>query len=452
MSESVIDLGDLTHERARVEAPTSMPRTSRPYRSVLAAIAILLLASLAGAERVTPPAPPKIIPARLGDTTFVSGNRLFVVTGPGLPTGQAQPSTITMYALPSGARLGRTTVSVSGAIFDVTAVGSTLLVSYQLNGIGAETTVALEAGTDRTIWQRPARLLGLSRTRGLALLRDSSPEYGPVVRWSAVDLATGAERWSLDQPTPGDMTPADLGDPAPGEAVDLYPRKLVSVDLAGRLVVRDGYTGAITATRTIPVPADWRHQGTGIWPTGDLVLLGDHHTAIAYSVTDLAERWRAPADLYSSFVGGDCLKVVCLFNPRGFGARILDRDTGRLLWASDKLSYAAEVGRYLLASNGDGTAESQSLDVIDVATGKPRGTFGPWQLIGPMLPGAHVVGMRQQRGGDTVWYASLDPATLGARILGRAREVSGDCQTTSQVLICRRLDASVGIWRLNDAG
>jgi hypothetical protein len=59
-----------------------------------------------------------------------------------------------------------------------------------------------------------------------------------------------------------------------------------------------------------------------------------------------------------------------------------------------------------------------------------------------------VIGVRQRPGEDVVWFASLDPATLAVRVLGAAERVSGDCQTTAEVLVCRRLDASVGIWQL----
>lgn len=448
----IIDLGEVTHGRPHAGAAVPSARPPHAYRGILAVVAIAMLASLAGAAHVEPPAPPKIIPARLGDTTFVTDDRLFVVSDPVLPQGRVQHATIAMYALPSGSPLGRTTVAVTGAIFDVTAIGNIVLVSSALDENGAETTVAMAAGTDQAIWRRPARLLGVSGTRGLALLRDSSPEYGPI-HWYGVDLATGEERWSLDQPAGGDMTPADFSDPVPGTVTDGYPRLLVSVDLAGRLIVRDAYTGAILAARTIPVPADWSRRGVVFWPDGDLVLIGDHLNATAYALSDLSERWRAKVDLYSSYVGGDCARVVCLFNPRdGGGARILDRVTGRQLWSSERLSYAAEVGTYLVASTGTGAPPDETLDVIDTATGRLRGTFGPWQALGAALPSGKLIGMRSEAGKDIVWYARLNPTSLAAYILGKAEQVSGDCQVTSQVLICRRLDASVGVWRFTRSG
>ena len=45
-------------------------------------------------------------------------------------------------------------------------------------------------------------------------------------------------------------------------------------------------------------------------------------------------------------------------------------------------------------------------------------------------------------------YGGSSPVVRRILLLGVADHVSGDCQTTGRVLICRRLDASVGIWPL----
>jgi hypothetical protein len=185
----VIDLGELASAgRPQVRAAAAA-RPPDLYRRVLFAITIVLAALLSGAAHIGPPAPPLIIPARLGDTTFVVGDRLFVVTGgPESPGGSMQKKIISTYALPAGALLSQTTVAVTGAIYDVAAAADTVLVSYQVSSFGAETTVAVAAGTDRAIWRRPARLLGVSPPDGLVVLRENSPGFGPL-HWYGVDLA-----------------------------------------------------------------------------------------------------------------------------------------------------------------------------------------------------------------------------------------------------------------------
>jgi hypothetical protein len=204
----------------------------------------------------------------------------------------------------------------------------------------------------------------------------------------------------------------------------------------------------VTARTTIPVPADWARRGIALWPDGDLVLVGDHTGATAYALPGLTPRWRAPVDLYSSFVGSGCGTAVCLFSPRGRQIVVLDRATGRRLWSADRWAYGERIGPYLLAFGGEGSAQEQRLDVVDLATGRVLGGFGPWQIAGEPLPDGTVLGMREEPAADTYWIARLDPRTRATLIIGTARQVSGDCGTTAGVLVCRRLDASVGIWRL----
>jgi hypothetical protein len=90
-------------------------------------------------------------------------------------------------------------------------VGRIVLVSYQVDTVGAEATVALTEGTDRALWRQPSRMLSASAPDGLVLLRENSPEAGDVT-WAGVDLASGAVRWSLRQPVRGFTTAAVFTD------------------------------------------------------------------------------------------------------------------------------------------------------------------------------------------------------------------------------------------------
>jgi len=436
----MIDLGELPHAQGRLVRPVGGVRPPRAYRTGLALLAVVLAGMLAGAAHQGPPMPPTIVAARLGDALFVGADRFFVVSaGPPLAGAVVQNKIISTYGLPAGNLLSLTMVAVSGAIFDVTSAGDTILVSYQVDTVGTEATVALTAGTDTALWRHPARLLSVSEPDGLVLLRENSPEFGPL-RWYGIDLATGAVRWQLEQPARGYIVETDR--------VAGRPRRLVVVDVTGRLEIRDAATAAITAAITIPVPSDWAKRGIALWPDGDLVLVGDHAVVTAYALPDLTERWRSRVDLYSSYVGPDCGDAVCLFSPRSAGLRVLDRATGRDRWATDRWTYGERVGPYLLVAADGPTEASRTLAVLDIRTGRVRGDFQPWQGIGPPQADGTVVALRERRADDVVWYARLDPAKLTARLLGVADHVSGDCQTTPDVLICRRTDASVGIWRL----
>jgi hypothetical protein len=439
VSDVLIDLGELPQEGARVPAPVAARRPPRPYRSVLAALAVLLVAVLTGSVQINPPEPPKIVAARAGDTMFVGPDRFYLVSaGPEVPGAVVQNKIVSAYGLPAGNLLSLTTVAVSGAIFDVTSVGHTILVSYQVDTVGAEATVALAAGTQTALWRRPARLLGVSASDGLVLLRENSPQFGSL-HWYGIDLASGAVRWQLEQPVRGYITETGY--------VAGFPRSLITVDVGGHLDLRDTATGTITASTTVPAPSDWSKDGIALWPNGDLVLLGDHRSTTAYTLPGLVERWRSPVDLYSFYVGPSCGDAVCFFSPRDNDMRVLDRATGRDRWVSNRWSYAEQVGLYLLAGANATTGTNQLLDVVDTRTGRVRGDFGAWQSLGEPQADGTVVGLRTDPD-DVVSYARLDPARLSTHVLGVADHVSGDCQTTREVLICRRTDASVGIWHL----
>jgi hypothetical protein len=400
---------------------------------VPAVLAAVLLAMLTGATRVGAWTQPHLLPSRLGDLTFVSGDRLFLVgSGP-----ESSGTKIVMtYALPAGTLLSRTTVTVPAAVYDVTAVAGIVFVSYQTDAFGAVATVAVAAGTDRELWRRPAQVVAVSRPAGLALLRENHFAVG-ALHWYAVDLASGVARWTLTQPIDGYI--AETG------YADGFPRRLVSLEVTGRLAVRDTLTGAVVAAITIPAPADWARSGVALWPDDDLILVGDHTTATAYTLSGLTERWRAPVDLYTTYVGSGCVDVVCLFSPGGTGIQILDRATGRVRWSSDRWAYGEQLGRYLLVSRGE-PGPDQPPDVVDSRTGRLLGSLRPWQSVGAARHGG-VIALRPERVESRVWYGLLDPVRLSTRLLGVAERVYGDCQTTPDVLICRRIDGPVGIWR-----
>ena len=438
VSNVLIDLGELPPQGQRRSLPFGAGRPI-PYRAVLGALAVVLLGLLGGATYLPPPPGPTIIAAMLADTTFLSGNRLFVVSTADDPFGSVVHNKIvSAYALPAGTLLSRTNVAVTGAIFDVTAVGDTLLVSYQVDTVGAEATVAIVAGTEHALWRHPARLLSVSGPAGLVLLRENSPQFGSL-HWYGVDLATGATRWSLDQPVFGYTI----------EALDHdgFPTRLVTADATGHLEVRDAHTGVLTAKADVPAPADWRDRGISMWAADDMVLVGGRSGTTAYALADLSKRWTNSVDLSERYVLPHCDSAVCVVGSFA-GVQVLDPLTGRQRWASDEWSALQQVGAYLLADGPVGGPVAEPQAVVDPVTGRQHGDFGAWRSKGDPRPDGTVIGLRQRPGDDVLWYASLNPATLAIRVLGAAERVSGDCQTTPDVLVCRRLDASVGIWPL----
>src|SRR4051794_24207003 len=270
-----------------------------PRRAVLAALSVVLVAMLGGADRLGGSRPPTVIPARLGDAAYIYGDQLFVVGTGRLETGEAVVDrSIATYALPGVKLLDRSTGSVPGGIEMVMRAGENLLGSCQWPTTGTQAVVVLAAGTDRRLWQRSARLIAASPADGIALLGDDQAEF-------AVDLATGALRWTVPRPADGYFTEAGLD----GQ----YLRWLVLVTDSGRLEVRDARTGRIVSAATIPAQPG-RINGL-IWPTDEFLVLNTGGSAgfDAYHLPDLGKRWHTTVDLSDSWLQAGCGKIICTY-------------------------------------------------------------------------------------------------------------------------------------------
>lgn len=441
MQDVVIDLGELPHEPQRRVRPASF-RSPRPFRPLLTAFAVALTTMMTSAVRPPAVPVPASIPARLGDTLFSARDRFFVVTAPDEgTTGQVQNRIISVYALPTPTLLSRTPVTTIGPIMKVAAIDDILLVSQQVEMVGGQVTTALVAGSGRVLWQHPARLISASPSGRLALLLDSGAgaRRGPL-RWYGVEPATGVALWSQEAPISGSTDLVyGVGD---------TPSRLVSATVDGELQVRDAETGQVTASAVVPVPAEWRIHGLNIWIAGDLMLLGGRSGITAYDLADLHARWSSRVDLMEAFVLPACGDAICLFGRFG-GLQVIDPGTGRPRWGAERWAVAQRVGPYLLTAGRERPNVRQSLIVVDPASGHERGSFGTWRPIGEPLPDGRIIGVRERLSESRVWYAVLEPRTLTVRLLGVAEPVTGGCQVITVVLVCRRLDSSVGVWPLS---
>jgi hypothetical protein len=435
VADTMIDLGEVQRERP---TPAVSARPPVPWRALLGALTVVLLALLAGGAATARPPKPTIIPARLADATFIDDNRLFVVTqGPEVFDPSARVKIIGAYSLPGGTLLSRTTVEVTGSVSNVLEAGDTLVVSYQIDPDGSQATVAVTAGTDRELWRRSDGLAGASGTAGIALLSTGYGAHNEAV-WQAIDLHTGAVRWSTTQPADGYTM---ITGP-----IDEYPQWFVTVHANGLLETRDPVTGRVAATRTGP-PLD-PHVNSIVWAVGDLAVIGGQTGGItAYSLPGLTPIWNTDVDLGQTWMQNDCGEVLCAFRPQQ-GMVVLDPADGRMLWQSGRWAYAEPAGRFLVAAALNRTADDPSYWVLDPRTGRVLGTFGNWDVVTSDTVPDPLYGIYTVPGQNTIFYGVLDPERRTTTILGRADQVSGGCQTSADALVCRLVDASVAIWRL----
>lgn len=422
----VIDLGDLR------QPPTPRVDPGRaPYRRRAGLLlGVALLAASGGAAPVPAPRPPTVIPAAHRDTTLLMEDRYYVVT-PGEARGERS---LSAYQLPQARLLTRFALRVPGVVVRVEASGDVLVVASR--EAGNLTTTGVDARTGRNRWQRAAALVGLSRSGRAAVLVDVSGS-GPDRLWQAVDPATGRVRWSYLVRSgeivhvPWQEGPTDM---------------LLVMQPSGRVQVRETETGAVTVSAALG-PLDRPKLGVGIWTANGLLLLGGEVGITAYALDRLDRRWHSTVRLPGGFVHPFCGDLICFVEPTT-GMRVLDPATGRVRWSTDQWSASARTGRYLFADAVRAPEEPSAHVVLDARTGRSYGNLGKWQpLVG--LLGDRVIAVRPASDeiGRT-WFGLIDPATLDVRVLGVAEQVAGRCEIAPAALLCRRVDGSVGVWRL----
>lgn len=434
MQDVAIDLGEARHDDDLLDRPTRRP--PQRWRALLVVVAVLGAATLTGSVAPVEPTPVTQIPAALGDVTFLADHEYFVISTAVTPGDPVNHKIVNRYALPGGNLLSRTAVMVNGAIQQALAVDGVVMVTYELDDDGAEATAAYTVGTGRAAWRRNGRLSGVTSSHDAVVLHGVAGQS--MSQWSGIDVHTGALRWQFALPlTDGDAEERIAG---AGAIAD----RLVSLGGSGRLEVRSLDTGGILAASTISTSADPRTRAYYIGVASGLIMVRKSSDTIAFDLSDLHERWRTRIDLSSSLLQPDCGHLVCFHNPSGM--QVFDPVDGRLSWTTDTWVDAQSAGKVLLASTPDDPSLAPVLTALDPADGRQLGTIGGWRPAGGVRADGHLPVLREQVELRQVWYGLLDPTTLGVRVLGVAEQVSGTCESTSDALVCRRTDASSGVW------
>lgn len=454
----VIDLGEIRQE-PDVPAPHSGVRR-RPL--LAAAVALLLPGALAGSamqpRRLTGVEIQKV-PS--GMMTF-EGDRLFVMEVS--PGDVDLVITLSGYRLGDGVRLWNRTISLAGRPFSyLDCVGDALLLIQRDQDTDGGGVIALDAATGRERWQRAGLLVGwVPGPRGAAdrvLMRggQSQGKFGgyredpaaPPQTTAAVDTATGDVIWSYRSPVGSLVTMGLDGTFGPAEATGTVITALPS----GRVEVREPDTARLlTAARL--------HDGFGSTPADqvpqwllvvdDLILVfgSRPETLTAYGARRLDRRWQVPWDGggVDWYYGQTCAGLLCLQSSSG-RYRALDLHTGRLLW-DQPWALVRPLGDALLAFRTPQVAGGESaLALIDPATGRQRRALGIWNVVDQPITSDEVLLFRLDPESGSAWLAVLEADAEDVRMLGTLPQGTHACLALSGGVVCRRRNASVGIWR-----
>lgn len=440
----VIELGEVRREPLPPAEEPAWSSAHRRWVGVLVGVTTLVV-TIGAAAAPTPPLPEATIPAGLGDTAFAEGDRYYIINSDRRVGVDSR--TITAYALPDARLLWQAPLALAGAVRGVGRAGGQLLISTQPELLEAVESVAVREETGRVLWRRRALFEGVTPVRTHVLLwtsSDGAPTAGTGREvLEAVDPATAAVRWSYRVPTGGWLSYRYV-DNAPTHVVTLLP--------SGRVEVRDVEDGRVLVAADLLPPRSPAEPASYVQLAGDLLLVRDDRQAVtAYGLQRLDRRWTAEIDLANERVSTACGTTLCVLARTG-GVRVLDPATGRVLWSNARWSSPHRAGALLVAFVTDRDDWSGPMVVIDPDTGRQVGELGDWIPISAVDADGRMIGKRTDLGTSRAWLARLDPATGSVRVLRVADDVTGDCDARAGAIICRRLDASVGVWRLAPGG
>lgn len=431
-SPALIDLGEVRTEPNLDEGLTWLSS----HRRIAIGFAALIVAvgTLTAAAPGPRPLVETTIPTRLGDLVFSDTDRYYVIHGGASPadTGRLQASA---YALPEARLLGRWRLPVKRVAWMLRLPGGALLLTSEAASPAEVETLGVQETTGRVLWRRSGSYpVGVSPQRGNVLLWTSATGesvgtgHGTL---AALAPVSGAVRWSYEMPVGGWLTAGYDGGELTTLAVQLP---------SGRVEIRDPETGAVTAAAHLGPPRQPSAPPPHMQLVGDLLLMsGAGAVASAYGRERLDLRWTVEIDLANQTVA-PCGGGLCVGGHTG-GIRMLDPATGRTLWSSDRWQYAEHAGAYLIASRFGWTVSEAA--VLDPATGLVLAELGNWSLTGSVS-----IGVRHDPGTSRAWFGRLDAVRGSVRVLGVAANVVSDCQARPSYVVCRRLDGTVGVWRL----
>jgi hypothetical protein len=315
----------------------------------------------------------------------------------------------------------------------VVARGDLVLLTGPSAGDGSPRTVMFDATTGGVRWQQPG--YPAEASNGDLLLADPGEPGSSTIR--AVEPTTGRSRWSV---------------PMPPEGVSFRYRdydkvdRIVSTPPSGQVEVWDATSGVkLRGVHVRPGELPSFQQAQVV---DDLLLVTRENatTVTAYGLDGLDRRWEARLALVAYFTS--CGDLLCGYGQTG-GMWALDPATGRVRWRDlvHNMALAERGGRLLVAASGRQSGETFS--VLDPGTGQVVADLGSWELARWTDLDDPVIGLRRGRDGRML-VAELDVAAARVKQLDLLPDVSGDCQVDGRTLLCRRIDATFGLWRLPD--
>ncbi|HEX2774676.1 MAG TPA: PQQ-binding-like beta-propeller repeat protein [Micromonosporaceae bacterium] len=443
---AVIELGEIPVGQV-VDEPPARPWPHR--RWALMALAIgLALVTVAGSAPAARPLPMVVLDVSTDSAVLATTDRVFVVDQDRVETGRGRDRYVTAYRLMNLEQLWRVDLPVDGVAVGPLASADTIVVS-RLDfatppdgqpGSGPE-TAALDAATGAVLWRHEGSAEAWTSAGHLLMSFPAGPaadgesgRYRHILR--AVSSHTGDVLWSAEVPAGALWTHRYDGDRVALLALILP---------GGRIELRDPNTGTLVRAGQIAAPSPGHPAELSAEIVGDLLLVRERAAVAAYPLDRLDLRWRLPLQDGDNSWPTSCDDALCFIDERG-GLRNVDPQTGRVRWSDRRwMNVLGTVDGSLLVGEHDPRTDGVRVVALDPDTGQVRHDLGTWDGLDRNGQDEWLIGYQFNL--TRALVSRVDPAR-GAWVLGVLHDVSRSCRVQQPMLLCRRTDNTVGVWRL----
>jgi len=343
----------------------------------------------------------------------------------------ATPTEVRRYDLPAGTRAWTTGSDRDVQNLWVDEPAGVVLV---LAGDGDDRLTALDAGSGRPLWSRPARdTLVISLARGGLLTQTG---FGGVARLSLTDSRTGRERWAREVDPAGFLGPDDVYDG--GSSM------IVAVGATGSVVVLSYADGTVLAGGDLGLSLERAADHTvpanfvSVSVVGDRLYLSrrvrGRASLTAYSVRPLARLWRSEGAPTGRVT--DCGPVLCVADTRWVTA--VDPNGGTVRWEQPAwgVAYRYDDTRLFAYDN----QEDAQAALLDATTGRVLHPLGQSRQLGNLI---------LRTDGPRTFVTVPDQATGDLRVAGAIPDAAWSrCQPGTNYLICPTLRGETTVWRV----
>jgi outer membrane protein assembly factor BamB len=440
---AVIELGELPAGQV-VDEPPTRPWPHRRWAFLV--LALGLLVPLGGSAPAARPLPMVVLDVSADSAVLATTDRVFVVDRDGSATGRGRDRYVTAYRLTNLDRLWRINLPIDGSAVAPLASADTVVLS-RLDfatppdgkaGSGPE-TAAVDAATGAVLWRLEGSVEAWTAAGNLlmsypARRSAAGDEAGRVFR--AVSSRTGDALWSADVPAGALWTYRHDGDRVVLLALILP---------GGRVELRDPNTGTLVRAGQIDPPSPGNVGGVSAEIVGDVLLVGERAATAAYGLDRLDLRWRLPLQAGGNSWPTSCGDALCFIDERG-GLRNVDPLTGRVRWSDRRwTNVLATADGSLLVGEHDPRTDGLRVLALDPDTGQVRQDLGTWDGLDRNGADEWLIGYQFNL--TRALVSRVDDAR-GARVIGVLHDVSRSCRVQQPMLLCRRSDNTLGIWRL----